>query len=281
MQVLTPVKLYDLSEPSSNVNRQKFVQNMKQYNDMLQELTECFIAQIGRFTVMEKGLKEITDIFRLDDDNSIIQCKEKLYQCCKQLADEQVKIITDRQTLIKSQNQFQKIFCDYNSILYELEITIDENTKLNVLNNTSTRENLQRLEELEQIKCNQQSLETERRIFNQEMAILEKEKESLEEQKKSLDLERISLHDERKLLAQEKIDLNEEKMSLDHQSKLYDDCERGLQNEKKVLQVRNEQLLSETNSLRQEIEKKNAEFQKITNQLVQSVCRFFSYVSLF
>jgi len=244
---------------------------MKQYNDMLQELTKCFITQIERFAVIEKGLKEITDVLRLDDDNSIIQYKEKLCQCCKQLIDEQVKIITDRQTLIKSQNQFQKIFSDYNSILYDLEITIDENTKLNVLKDNSVRENLQTLEQLEQIKHDQQLLEKEKKIFDQEKDSLEKEKGFLEFQKKSLDMERVSLHDERKLLEEEKITLNEEKMSLDHQSQLYEDCERDLQNEKRVLQVRYEQLLNKSNSLQQEIEEKNAEFQKMMEQIAQSV----------
>lgn len=241
---------------------------------MLQELTKCFITQIERFAVIEKGLKEITDVLRLDDDNSIIQYKEKLCQCCKQLIDEQVKIITDRQTLIKSQNQFQKIFSDYNSILYDLEITIDENTKLNVLKDSSVRENLQTLEQLEHIKRDQQLLEKEKKLFDYEKDSLEKEKGFLELQKKSLDMERVSLHDERKLLEQEKITLNDEKMSLDHQSQLYEDCERGLQNEKKVLQVRYEQLLNKSNSLQQEIEEKNAEFQKMMEQIAQSVSEF-------
>lgn len=276
MQVHTPVNLHDLSETSSSLNRQKFIQNMKQYNDMLQELTECYTAQIERFAVIEKDLKQITDILRLDNDNSIIECKEKLCQCCKQLADEQIKIITDRQTLIKSQNQFQKIFSDYNSILYELEITIDENTKLNVLKDNSARENLQTLEQQEQIKRDQESLETEKKNFSQEKDGLEKEKRSLEDQKKSLDVERMSLHDEKKFLEQEKISLNEEKMSLDHQSQLYENCERDLQNEKKVLQVRYEQLLNEANGLRQEIEEKNKEFQNIMEQLGQNVSEFFS-----
>jgi len=72
-------------------------------------------------------------------------------------------------------------------------------------------------------------------------------------------------------LAQEKISLNEEKMSLDHQSKLYEDCERDLQNEKKTLQVRYEQLLNKTNSLQEELEEKNAEFRKVMEHLSQSM----------
>jgi len=272
LQVLTPVQIHDLSETSSNLSRQKFVQNMKQYNDMLQELTNCFVKQTERFAAIEKGLKEITDILRLDDDNSEMEREEKLHQYCKQLADEQIKIITDRQVLIKSQNLYQKIFSDYNSILYELEITIDENAKLNVLKDNTARENLQTSEQLERDK---QSLEEEKKIFDQEKENLENEKKSLESQKKSLDMERISLHDERKLLEEEKISLNEEKMSLDHQSQLYENCERDLHNEKKQLQVRNDQLLGEINSLRQQIEEKNAELKKIMELLAQSVSEFF------
>ncbi|XP_011171387.2 myosin-2 heavy chain isoform X1 [Solenopsis invicta] len=259
--VFNPIKSQDLSDKtSSNLNRQKLIQNMKQYNDTLQELTECFVAQVERFAAIEKGLKEITDILKLDDDNFKMQYKEKLCQYCKQLADEQVKIITDRQILIKSQDRFQKIFSDYNSILYEMEIIVDENTKLN----------LQTSEQLEQVKGDKQSLEEEKRILNQEKDNVQKEKEFLESQKNSLNMERISLHDEKKLVAQEKISLNEEKMSLDHQSKLYENCERDLHNEKKALQVRYEQLLGETNNLRHVIKGKNVEFQKIKEQLAQS-----------
>ncbi|XP_011691264.1 PREDICTED: flagellar attachment zone protein 1 isoform X2 [Wasmannia auropunctata] len=266
--VLAPVKLHDLTETSSNLNRQKFVQNMKQYNDMLQELTECFVEQIERFATIEKGLKEITHILRLDDDNSKMQCKEKLCQYCKQLANEQIKLITDRQTLVKSQNQLQKIFSDYNSVLYELEITIDENAKLNVLKDNSARENLE--EQLEQIKRDRQLLDDEIKIFDQERDNLENDKKSLQNQKKNLDMELELLCDKIKLLEQERIGLNEEKMSLDHQSELYENCERDLHNEKNALRAQNEQLLTETNGLRQQIEEKTAEYQRIMEQLAQS-----------
>ncbi|XP_011879677.1 PREDICTED: optineurin [Vollenhovia emeryi] len=265
--VFTPLKL-DLSETPSNLNRQKLVQNLKQYNDMLHELTECFTTQIERFAVMEKCLREMTDIFRLDKSN--MQYEDKLCHCCKQLADEQVKMITDRQILIKSQNQFQKIFSDYNSIVYELEITINENTKLNVLNDISALENSQTLEQVEQIKHEQQLFESEKRIFDQEKDSLEREKKSLEDEKKSLDVERVSLHNEKRLLKQEITSLSEEKISLDHQSQLYENCERDLQNEKKILQARCEQLLNETSSLQQKLKEKNIEYQSILEQTTQS-----------
>ena len=272
MQILTPVEQDSLE--TSNLNHQKFVQNIKQYNDMLQELTKCFVEQIERFAVLEKGLKKITDILRLDDDK--MQCEEKLCQYYNELTDEQIKIITDRQTLIKSQNQFQKIFSDYNSVLYELQVMLDENAKLNILKDNSARENLEMSEQLERDK---QSLEQEKKIFDREKDNLENKKKSFENQKMSLDMERILLQDERKLLEQEKISLNEEKMSLDHQSQLYEDCERDLQNEKKILQARNEQLLSETNSLRQQSEEKDAQFKKIIKQLAQSVGEIFLNVN--
>ncbi|XP_012228357.1 optineurin-like isoform X2 [Linepithema humile] len=265
---------YDLSESSSDSNRQKFIQSMKQYNDIYHELTACFVGQIERFPVIEKNLKEITDILMvLDDDPSKMQLhqyREKLCHFCKHLADEQVKIITDRQILVKSQNQFQKILSDYNSILYELEITIDENAKLNVLKDNTTRESLQKSGEMERIKQDRQLFEEKKRTFDQEKNHLEEEKKSLEKQKKSLDVERDSLYDERKLLAQEKISLNEEKMSLDQQSQLYEDCEKSLQNEKKTLQHQFEKLLNETNFLKQELEEKNEEFKEVLEHLAQS-----------
>lgn len=193
-------------------------------------------------------------------------------QCYKQLTDEQIQIIGDRQTLIKSQNQFQKLFSDYKSILYELEITIDENAKLNVLSDNSARETS---EQLEQIERDKQSLDEEKKIFNHERSNLENELKSLESQKTSLDKERVSLRDERKLLEQEKISLNEEKMSLDHQSQLYEDCEKDLHNEKKILQTQNIQLLDEIKNLRQQLEENSAEFQKILEQLAQAVSECF------
>ncbi|KAL6429398.1 hypothetical protein ACFW04_008226 [Cataglyphis niger] len=271
---LTPIQLPEISKSSTSLSHQKFVQNIKQYNDLLQELTECYVRQIERFVTIEKSLKEITDILMiLDDDNSkmqFYQYREKLCYCCKQLADEQVKIISDRQTLIKSQKQFQNIFSDYNSILYELEMTIYENAKLNVLKDNSTRENMQKLEELEQIKRDKQLFEEEKKILKQEKDNLEEEKKSLESQKKSLDVERVSLCDEKQLVMQEKISLNEEKMSLDHQSQLYENCEKALQKEKKLLQVYCEELLDKANILEQKAEKKNIEFKEIMEQLAQS-----------
>lgn len=255
------------------------MQNIKQYNDLLQELTECYVRQIERFATIEKSLKEITDILMLlDDDNlkmQFYQYREKLCHCCKQLADEQVKIISDRQTLIKSQKQFQNIFSDYNSILYELEITIYENAKLNVLKNKSAHENMQKLEELEQIKHDKQFFEEEKRILNQEKDNLEEEKKSLESQKKSLDMERILLCDEKKLVMQEKVNLNEEKTSLDYQSQLYENCEKALQKEKKLLQVYCEELLDKANILEQKAEKKNIEFKEVMEQLAQKVSKLF------
>ncbi|XP_072764180.1 uncharacterized protein [Anoplolepis gracilipes] len=275
---LTPIQLHEISKSSSSLSRQKFMQNIKQYNDILQELTECYIHQIERFTTIEKSLKEITDVLitleiTIDDNSKMqfYQYKEKLCNCCKQLADEQVKIISDRQTLIKSQNQFQKIFSDYNSILYELEITIDENAKLNVLKDNTARENLQKLEELEQIEWEKQLVEEEKKILNQEKDNLEEEKKSLESQKKSLDIERVSLSNEKKFVMLEKISLNEEKMSLDHQSQFFENFEKTLQKEKKLLQVRCDELLDKTNNLEQEINKKNIEFKEVMEQFAQSM----------
>lgn len=264
----------DLSQSSINSNRQKFIENMKQYDDILRELTACFVGQIERFPVIETNLKEITEILMLlDDDTSktqFYQYREKLCHFCKQLADEHVKIITDRQTLIKSQNQFQKILSDYNSILYELQITIDENAKLNVLKNNTTLESLQKSEKLEHIKQDKQLFEEEKRSFDQEKINLEEEKRSLEDQKRSLDEERDLLYNEKRLLVRERISLHEEKKSLDQQSQLYENCEKALQNEKKTLQQQIEKLVDETNGLRQDLEKKNTEFKEILEHLAQS-----------
>lgn len=275
--VLPPIQLHDLLKSSSSltINRQKFVQNIKQYNDILQELTECYVKQIDRFATIEKSLKEITDMLMiLDDDTSKMQFdqyRDQLCRYCKQLADEQVKNISDRQTFIKLQNQFQKIFSDYNSILYELEITIDENAKLNVLKENSDREKLQNLEELEQLKLDKQLLEEEKQSLNQEKLNLETEKNLLESQKKSLDMELITLDEDKKRVMQEKITLNEEKMSLDHQSQLYENCEKALKDEKELLRARCEELLDKIKSLQQENQKKDSEFKEVMQQYAQTV----------
>lgn len=269
---------------------------MNEYNHKLQDLTECFGAQIDRYAIVERCLKEIMNILEILDNDKLylkfqttendslflsetpfLSYKDKLRDCHKELIDEQVKIITEKQVLIKSQNLFRKVLSDYNSILYELEVTIEENAKLNALKNNIVRENSRKQAELEKTMCDKQSLEEEKKIFNQEKDDLEGEKKLLESQKKILDMERESLHGEKKLLEQEKTSLSEEKTSLDHQSQLYENQEKAFQYEKKSMQVRYEQLLTETNNLRQNIQKKDVELTEFQQQVEQNVSKFFSF----
>lgn len=260
----------DLSTPS----RQKITQITKQYNDIVQELTECFTAQIERFNVIEQILKESADVLSMLDGKLKEQFndyKQKLCYCRQQLADEQVKIITDRQTLIKSQNQFHKILSEYKSILYELELTIDENAKLVVLRDNTARESLQMSEKVERMKLEERLLQEEKSTFEQEKDSLKEEKLLLEQQKQSLETERESFYNEKKLLAQEKIGLNEEKMSLDQQSYLYENSKQKLEQEKKLLTSRFQDLVDKSNKMQQELERTNKQFAEVLEQITQRV----------
>lgn len=243
-----------LSNSSSHPDRQTFIQNLEQYDDELQDLFKCFVAQRKRYAVVEKCLREITNVLELLDDDKLclkfhttesdlLQKKlssyeEKLHNCHKELIHAQIEVITEKQVLVKLQNQFQKMFSDYNSALCELQITIEENAKLNTLKNNITRDNLRKQVELEEtIISSNQLLEDEKTIFNLEKFDLEKEKKLLEKQKQDLDVLRESLNTERAFLQQEKITLNVEKTSLDHQGKLYDNQEKILQTHLKESQT--------------------------------------------
>ncbi|XP_020290551.1 golgin subfamily A member 6-like protein 4 isoform X2 [Pseudomyrmex gracilis] len=268
----TPVQLPDLTNLSIP-SRQKITQITKQYNNIVQELTECFTAQIERFNVIEQVLKESADVLTILDDSKLeVQLndyKQKLCYCRQRLADEQVKIITDRQTLIKSQNQFHKMLSEYKSILYELELMINENAKLEILKDNTMRESLQISEKIERINLEERLLQEERSTFAQEKDILKEEKMLLEQQKQSLETERESFYNEKKLLAQEKIGLNEEKMSLDQQSYLYENSKQMLEQEKKLLTSRFQDLVDKADKMQQELERTNNQFAIALEQITQ------------
>ncbi|KAK2588939.1 hypothetical protein KPH14_001794 [Odynerus spinipes] len=253
-----------------------FTQSIKQYGEMLQELTECFITQIARFSSIQKCIKECINILdaceniKLPEKCDTIEeswslqlgqlqiYKEKLSIYQKMLLEEQLKLLTDRQSFIKLQNQFQKIFSDYNSIWYELQIMSEENAKLHIMKDSITRESSQRITELE--KCKNESEEKYKEVKD----ILEQERQSWNEQKRSLDNQRKSLNMEYKCLIDQKemlFSLHEEKTLTSKQCQLHDTNEKLLQMEKDTLEKNYKQLITDVDALHVQLEKKDSALQ--------------------
>lgn len=247
-----------------------FTQSIKQYGEMLQELTECFITQIPRYSAIQKCIKECTDILDACENIKLPeQCdtvkeswslqlrqlqiyKEKLFINQKILHEEQLKLITDKQCFIKIQNQFQKIFSDYNSILYELQITTEEKNKLHIMKDNITKESSQRISELEQYKC-----ESEKK-YKEVKDILEQERQSWNEQKKLLDNQRQSLNMEYKsLIDQKKMLFISPDDKTCKQFQIHQDNEKLLQTEKDTLEKNYKTLIAKVYSLRTSLEEKD------------------------
>lgn len=245
-------------------------QSIKQYGEIMQELTTCFITQIPRYSAIQKCIKECTDILdaceyiKLPEqcdtvkENWSLQLrqlqiyKEKLFINQIMLREEQLKLITDKQCFIKIQNQFQKIFSDYNSILYELQITREEKNKLHIMKDNITKESSQRISELEQYKC-----ESEKK-YKEIKDILEQERQSWNEQKKLLDNQRQSLNMEYKsLIDQKKMLFISPDDKTCKQFQLHQDNEKLLQMEKDTLEKNYKTLIAKVNSLHTSLQEKD------------------------
>ncbi|XP_046836242.1 WD repeat-containing protein 87-like isoform X1 [Vespa crabro] len=263
----------NMTQISDHISPQShyFTQSIKQYGEMLQEMTDCFIAQIARYSTIQKYIKECINI--LDacetiklpehcdtvEENWSLQLeqlqiyKDKLSIYQKTLNEEQLKLIIDRQSFIKIQNQFQKVFSDYNSILYELQIISEENIRLNILKDSISKESSQKITELEKHKN-----ENEQK-FNDIKAILEQERETWSEQKKLFDNLRKTLNMEYKRLIDQKemlFSLHQEKALVDKQCQLYKSNEELLQTEKETLEQKCKQLIVDADTLRIQLEEK-------------------------
>lgn len=233
-----------ISEKSQDENYKKFFQHFNHYNEKLSILAKCYGEQTSHFINIQDCLKRCTDTCELLLNNidsmnlsveTIGSCKEILENSRRCLVDEQIKNISYRQNLIKAQNEFQKIFSDYNSTLHELEILRDEKAKPM------------------EVKYN----------FEKEKNEITRNLKMLEDEKSQLSLERKNYMAERMILEQEKTNLNEERSSLNFQSMLYEAQMRTLQDDMKVLQKRHDEMLLENTKLKEELKLKNIELEGV------------------
>ncbi|EZA46598.1 hypothetical protein X777_04310 [Ooceraea biroi] len=98
----------DLSDPISEAKQNVFIENVKRYNVMVDDLTKCLLKQTDLFTSIQHEFKHIKDSLTTRDTahNSYVRLKKSiklLRNYCEQFSNEQMNIITDiadRQTLI-------------------------------------------------------------------------------------------------------------------------------------------------------------------------------------
>ncbi|XP_015190329.1 PREDICTED: kinesin-related protein 4-like [Polistes dominula] len=273
------VNMQQISDHIISPQSHYFTQNIKQYGEMLQEVTNCFLEQIFRHTAIQKCIKECINILdacegiKLPKESSttvenwslqldqiqIYKDKLSIYQ--KTLHKEQLKLIEDRQCFIKIQNQFQKLFSDYNSILYELQMMSEENIKLNLMKDSISKDNYQEITELKK-----QKNEYEQK-YNEIKTVLEQERETWSEQKKLFDSLKNSWGMELKYLMEQKemlFSLQKEKELTCKQCQLHESNQKLLQTDKEALERNCKQLTTEADALRIQLEEKECALQRIT-----------------
>lgn len=273
------VNMQQMSDHIISPQSHYFTQNIKLYGEMLQEVTNCFLAQIVRHSAIQKCTKDCINILdacegiKLPKQSGTIEenwslqldqiqiFKDKLSTYQKTLHKEQLKLIADRQCFIKIQNQFQKIFSDYNSILYELQMMSEENIKLNLMKDSISKENSQEITELKK-----QKNEYEQK-YNEIKTILEQERETWSEQKKLFDNLKNSWGMELKYLMEQKemlFSLQGEKELACKQCQLNESNKKLLQTDKETLECNCKQLTTEVGALRIQLEEKERTLQRIT-----------------
>lgn len=230
-------------DTQSNENRHQFLDNFMHYNEKLATVVKCYAAQTSRFTHIQDCLKQCIDILKAIAVDSTMEIKEETYQtldnCRKQLINEQIQSITERQHFIIAQNQFQKIFSDYNSALHELEILREENGKP-----------IGKIYEL-----------------TNEQEELMKNMKIIEDEKNQLDSMRGKLIAEQTVFKQRQDSLEEAKASLNSQSILYETEMKNLQDNIKVMQKRHDDMLEICTKSKEELKLKVIELESIKAQL--------------
>ncbi|KAI4503405.1 hypothetical protein M0802_001627 [Mischocyttarus mexicanus] len=273
------VNMQQISDHVISPQSHYFTQNIKQYGEMLQEVTNCFLAQIVRHSAIQKCTNECINILdacegiKLPKQSGTVEenwslqldqieiYKDKLSIYQKTLHKEQLKLIADRQCFIKIQNQFQKIFSDYNSILYNLQMMSEENIKLHLMKDSISKENSQKITELEK-----QKHEYEQK-YNEIKTILEQERETWSEQKKLFDNLKNSWGMELKYLMEQKemlFSLQGEKELTCEQCQLHENNKKRLQMDKETLEHNCKQLTTEADALRIQLEEKECALRRIT-----------------
>ncbi|XP_043499754.1 uncharacterized protein PFB0145c-like isoform X2 [Polistes fuscatus] len=272
------VNMQQMSDHIISPQSHYFTQNIKLYGEMLQEVTNCFLAQIVRHSAIQKCTKDCINILdacegiKLPKQSGTIEenwslqldqiqiYKDRLSTYQKTLHKEQLKLIADRQCFIKIQNQFQKIFSDYNSILYELQMMSEENIKLNLMKDSISKENSLEITELKK-----QKNEYEQK-YNEIKTILEQERETWSEQKKLFDNLKNSWGMELKYLMEQKemlFSLQGEKELACKQCQLHENNEKLLQTDKETLERNCKQLTTEVDALHIQLEEKERTLQRI------------------
>ncbi|XP_008213329.1 MAR-binding filament-like protein 1-1 isoform X2 [Nasonia vitripennis] len=264
----------ETSDESSD-DKKLLKENVKFYNNKIEELGKCFAAQCSRYMRIQEFLKESADIIQIFENSEVLSnsslpedkvkdYKEKLREYRKRLIDEQIQSIDDKQITIKVQKQFQKMLSDYNAVIYELEILRDENSKLATMQTKASEENSQKLADIEKhLDEEKKILDNEKTELLEQRLSLQFEKKLVIEEKEKIEAERSSLSLEKEKLIEARTSLLEERTSLDRQSLLYEAEKGTLQKEKKLLHKKCDELMNQIEILRHESSKANTTIQQL------------------
>ncbi|XP_011313772.1 filamin A-interacting protein 1-like [Fopius arisanus] len=242
-----PLQLNVDSDNSDGKHSKQFLDNFTHYNKKLGALAKCYTEQMSRFTEIQECLKsciETLDYYENFEPSELsfdtrLKHKQTLDNVRRELIEEQLKNISERQNLIKAQKQFESIFLDYNAALHELDILREENSKPVERNVTQEPGNLNLL----------------------------KEKKMMEEAKERFELEKKSFLAEKTIFELEIESLSREKASLNTQSMLYEAQMQTLQENCKALEKRHNDLVSKVMRLKEAIEEKDIEQNRLRAQL--------------
>ncbi|XP_033221859.1 optineurin isoform X2 [Belonocnema kinseyi] len=247
--------------------RQQLIQGVKSYSEKMEDLVDSFSLQSSRYVRIQECLKECANILHnfetsseneasASDNSALATYRNILTECRKKLVDEQLENIADRQKWIKVQDQLQKIFSDYKSALYELEITQEENKKLSTIHDKNIEERLQQAKDLEKLLAEERkALDEAKSSLTLERLALCDEKKSVDELRESIVATQINYNANLEKLEQERLSLVDEKSAIDRQSKLYEDQENALMTEKKALMRRCEEFSERVSLLEHQLKK--------------------------
>ncbi|XP_029035689.2 centromere-associated protein E-like [Osmia bicornis bicornis] len=273
--ITTPVQFCIKSSVNPKKYCQRNITKIKDYNDKSQELIACFDKQLNQCTVIGEYLKNLTQILENKVSCSVMsgseQFDDQLLNCYQKFIEERQKFSEDIKIACTVQNQFQKTLLDCNSIVDELETTMNTNIEDGAMKNSVTSESARNIaESKKQNTENKQLLEEEKVLLSREREKLEEEKNLLNDQRKTLELEYKNLNDSKELLRQERISLHEEKSSLDQQSQLYEShYKKTLEAEKTKFEAKCSQLVGEIGILHESIQKKELCIKELQREMVQ------------
>ncbi|XP_023288099.1 NF-kappa-B essential modulator isoform X2 [Orussus abietinus] len=278
--VSTPVPIATdlLENHTANPTCAKISQNVKHHYNTLTSLVNCYANHSRQCTSIQDCLQECSDILNVFDDSKILvqatteshvmPPKEiqfyasKLLKCRSKLMDEQLRIISHRQELIKVLDEIQ-IFSDYDSSFYELETMNEEHAKFCTLQNQTAKTH----ETLEDATNAQKCIEEKKKLLELEKRNLEEKRKTLDEERESLVVQRQSLNAKVEELQSEQSLLSQERMLLNQQHLLYEAQKKSLLCEKKVLQSNNEELIQQVDNLNTKLASKEQELDDLKMEI--------------